>query len=49
MQLLELIPGLQLIHEHDDLRPFECDGLAACRMKPMLAFCQTISNSWKSF
>jgi glycolate oxidase len=35
-QLKSLIPGLQLLHEQEDLRPFECDGLAAYRTTPML-------------
>ena len=35
-QLQQLIPDLQLLHEQEDLRPFECDGLAAYRATPML-------------
>jgi glycolate oxidase len=35
-QLQALIPDLQLLHEAEDLRPFECDGLAAYRATPML-------------
>ncbi|WP_417331029.1 glycolate oxidase subunit GlcD [Halomonas cupida] len=29
-------PGLTLLHREEDLRPFECDGLAAYRVLPML-------------
>ncbi|MEC5406816.1 glycolate oxidase subunit GlcD [Paraburkholderia sp. MPAMCS5] len=35
-ELQSLIPSLQLLHEQEDLRPFECDGLAAYRTTPML-------------
>ncbi|MGF6772416.1 glycolate oxidase [Paraburkholderia sp. GAS199] len=35
-QLQSLIPDLQLLHEQEELRPFECDGLAAYRTTPML-------------
>ncbi len=35
-QLQALIPDLQLLYEQEDLRPFECDGLAAYRATPML-------------
>jgi glycolate oxidase len=31
-----LLPDLQLLHTKEDLRPFECDGLAAYRITPML-------------
>lgn len=30
------IPTLRLLHREEDLRPFECDGLAAYRVLPML-------------
>lgn len=30
------IPTLRLLHREEDLRPFECDGLAAYRVMPML-------------
>ena len=29
-------PSLTLLHREEDLRPFECDGLAAYRVLPML-------------
>ncbi|MFG6157552.1 glycolate oxidase subunit GlcD [Halomonas sp. 1390] len=29
-------PGLTLLHREEDLRPFECDGLSAYRVLPML-------------
>ncbi|XKE44843.1 glycolate oxidase subunit GlcD [Halomonas organivorans] len=29
-------PGLTLLHREEDLRPFECDGLSAYRILPML-------------
>ena len=35
-QLQTLIPDLQLLYEQEDLRPYECDGLAAYRATPML-------------
>lgn len=35
-RLRELIPDLQLLENPEDLRPFECDGLAAYRTTPML-------------
>ncbi|WP_438390523.1 glycolate oxidase subunit GlcD [Caballeronia sp. DA-9] len=35
-QLQALIPDLQLLHDQEDLRPFECDGLAAYRIAPMM-------------
>ncbi|SAK47108.1 glycolate oxidase subunit GlcD [Caballeronia hypogeia] len=31
-----LLPDLQLLHSREDLRPFECDGLSAYRITPML-------------
>jgi len=31
------VPGLRILHELEDLRPFECDGLSAYRTVPMLA------------
>ncbi|WP_250536915.1 glycolate oxidase subunit GlcD [Caballeronia sp. AZ10_KS36] len=34
--LQALLPGLQLLHDREDLRPFECDGLSAYRTTPML-------------
>ncbi|WP_322054486.1 glycolate oxidase subunit GlcD [Paraburkholderia bannensis] len=30
------IPGLALLHEIEDLRPFECDGLSAYRTTPLV-------------
>jgi glycolate oxidase len=35
-QLRASIPGLTVLHEAEDLRPFECDGLAAYRATPLL-------------
>jgi glycolate oxidase len=35
-RLRELLPDLQLLDDPEDLRPFECDGLAAYRSTPML-------------
>ncbi|CAB3791231.1 putative FAD-linked oxidoreductase [Paraburkholderia ultramafica] len=35
-ELQTLLPDLQLLHEKEDLRPFECDGLSAYRITPML-------------
>ena len=32
----ERVPGLQILHRREDLRPYECDGLAAYRTTPML-------------
>lgn len=34
--LQALLPHLQLLHAKEDLRPFECDGLSAYRITPML-------------
>lgn len=34
--LKALMPELDLLHEVEDLRPYECDGLAAYRTTPML-------------
>jgi glycolate oxidase len=31
-----LLPDLELLHAKEDLRPFECDGLSAYRITPML-------------
>ncbi|HBK37588.1 MAG TPA: FAD-binding oxidoreductase, partial [Halomonas sp.] len=28
------VPSLTLLHREEDLRPFECDGLAAYRVLP---------------
>lgn len=30
------VPGLTLLHREEDLRPYECDGLSAYRVLPML-------------
>jgi len=35
-QLRASIPGMTILHEAEDLRPFECDGLAAYRATPLL-------------
>ncbi|MGP8289478.1 glycolate oxidase subunit GlcD [Vreelandella zhanjiangensis] len=32
----QAVPTLTLLHREEDLRPFECDGLAAYRVLPML-------------
>ncbi|WP_016855768.1 glycolate oxidase subunit GlcD [Halomonas smyrnensis] len=34
--LQQAVPGLTLLHREEDLHPFECDGLAAYRVMPML-------------
>ncbi len=34
--LQQAAPGLTLLHREEDLHPFECDGLAAYRVLPML-------------
>lgn len=34
--LQQAVPTLTLLHREEDLRPFECDGLAAYRVLPML-------------
>ncbi|MDN3557921.1 glycolate oxidase subunit GlcD [Halomonas maura] len=34
--LQQSVPGLTLLHREEDLHPFECDGLAAYRVLPML-------------
>ncbi|MCP1365654.1 FAD-binding protein, partial [Halomonas sp. BBD48] len=35
-QLQKALPDMTLLHREEDLRPFECDGLAAYRILPML-------------
>ncbi|WP_447555364.1 glycolate oxidase subunit GlcD [Vreelandella sp. EE22] len=35
-ELQRAVPTLTLLHREEDLRPFECDGLAAYRVLPML-------------
>ncbi|WP_148252919.1 glycolate oxidase subunit GlcD [Aidingimonas lacisalsi] len=35
-RLQEAVQGLTLLHREEDLRPFECDGLSAYRVLPML-------------
>ncbi|CBV41471.1 glycolate oxidase subunit GlcD [Halomonas elongata] len=35
-ELQTALPGMTLLHREEDLRPFECDGLAAYRVLPML-------------
>ncbi|WP_106476623.1 glycolate oxidase subunit GlcD [Phytohalomonas tamaricis] len=35
-EIKALVPELELLHQEEDLRPFECDGLAAYRNLPML-------------
>lgn len=34
--LREAVPDLRILHEAEDLRPYECDGLAAYRTVPLL-------------
>lgn len=34
--LNEALPELRILHEAEDLRPFECDGLSAYRSTPMM-------------
>lgn len=34
--LQHVLPGDSLLHEEEDLRPYECDGLSAYRQLPML-------------
>src|SRR5690606_6690550 len=35
-ELTALLPDLRILHEREDLRPFECDGLSAYRTVPMM-------------
>ncbi|CAM5537476.1 glycolate oxidase subunit GlcD [Eoetvoesiella caeni] len=35
-QLRTLLPAMQILHEAEELRPYECDGLSMYRTKPML-------------
>jgi glycolate oxidase len=35
-ELQQTLPDMTLLHEREDLQPFECDGLAAYRILPML-------------
>ncbi|QEM82854.1 glycolate oxidase subunit GlcD [Halomonas binhaiensis] len=44
-ELSRSIPDLNLLHREEDLRPFECDGLSAYRVLPMLvALPETLSQ-----
>ncbi|ACL73117.1 FAD-linked oxidase C-terminal domain-containing protein [Thioalkalivibrio sulfidiphilus] len=35
-ELLGVVPSQGVLHDDEDLRPYECDGLSAYRRKPML-------------
>ncbi|WP_210644375.1 glycolate oxidase subunit GlcD [Pseudomonas sp. Tri1] len=35
-ELREALPDLELLHSPEDLRPYECDGLSAYRVMPLL-------------
>ncbi|HET8789629.1 MAG TPA: FAD-binding oxidoreductase, partial [Modicisalibacter sp.] len=35
-RLQQALPDMTLLHREEDLRPFECDGLSAYRVLPML-------------
>ena len=35
-ELRQSLPDLEILHEPEDLRPYECDGLSAYRSTPML-------------
>ncbi|SEP67750.1 glycolate oxidase [Azotobacter beijerinckii] len=35
-ELRERLPGLDILHREEDLKPYECDGLSAYRTMPML-------------
>ncbi|WP_018954548.1 FAD-linked oxidase C-terminal domain-containing protein [Thioalkalivibrio sulfidiphilus] len=35
-ELLDVVPSHGVLHDDEDLRPYECDGLSAYRRKPML-------------
>ncbi|MFM0226950.1 glycolate oxidase subunit GlcD [Paraburkholderia dipogonis] len=35
-ELRSLLPNLDILHELEDLRPYECDGLSAYRTTPMM-------------
>ncbi|WP_335944182.1 glycolate oxidase subunit GlcD [Pseudomonas sp. G166] len=35
-ELSEALPDLELLHSPEDLRPYECDGLSAYRVMPLL-------------
>ncbi|MCY1508221.1 putative FAD-linked oxidoreductase [compost metagenome] len=35
-ELRESLPDLEILHSQEDLRPYECDGLSAYRVVPML-------------
>jgi glycolate oxidase len=35
-ELHSLLPDLEILHELEDLRPYECDGLSAYRTTPMM-------------
>jgi glycolate oxidase len=35
-ELRQTLPDMTLLHEREDLQPFECDGLAAYRILPLL-------------
>ena len=35
-ELRSILPNLEILHELEDLRPYECDGLSAYRTTPMM-------------
>jgi glycolate oxidase len=35
-QLLRILPGESVLHQQEDLRPYECDGLSAYRQLPLI-------------
>ena len=35
-QLRQALPDLEILHRAEDLRPYECDGLSAYRVVPLL-------------
>lgn len=35
-ELRQTLPDLELLHEREDLQPYECDGLSAYRVMPLL-------------
>ncbi len=46
--LQSAVPTLTLLHREEDLRPFECDGLAAYRVLPMLVALPETLARWKA-
>ena len=43
-QLRDALPDLEILHSQEDLRPYECDGLSAYRVMPLLVVLPPVSR-----